>query len=93
MTTACRVKLSSASPQLFYSSVPSIVFYRHELCVTQLIATIKRQLKSKGLTYRDVARALQLSEPSVKRLFSSERFTVDRLAQISHLLEFTLADR
>lgn len=60
--------------------------------IIQLVATIKRQLKSKGLRYRDVALALKLSEPSVKRLFSSERFTVDRLAQISQLLGLTLAE-
>jgi transcriptional regulator with XRE-family HTH domain len=60
--------------------------------IAQLISTIKHQLKAKGLTYRDVAHALQLSQPSVKRLFSSERFTVERLSQISQLLGFTLAE-
>jgi transcriptional regulator with XRE-family HTH domain len=60
--------------------------------VAQLIATIKWQLKQQGLTYRDVATALRLSEPSVKRLFSSERFTIARLAQVGELLGFTLAE-
>jgi transcriptional regulator with XRE-family HTH domain len=59
---------------------------------SQLIATIKRQLKSQGMTYRDVASALKLSEPSVKRLFASGRFTVERLVQISNLLGYTLAE-
>lgn len=58
----------------------------------QLIATIKRQLKSQGFTYRDVARALKLSEPSVKRMFSSERLTVVRLSEISQMLGFTMAE-
>lgn len=58
----------------------------------QLIQTIKRQLKSHGLSYRDVATALDLSEASVKRLFASARFTVDRLAQLSGLLGLTLAE-
>jgi hypothetical protein len=44
------------------------------------------------MTYRDVAQALKLSEPSVKRLFASGRFTVERLVQISNLLGFTLAE-
>jgi len=57
-----------------------------------LVSTLKKQLKSQGLTYRDVARALRLSEPSVKRLFASGRFTVDRLVQVSNLLGFTLAE-
>ena len=58
----------------------------------QLITTIKRLLKSQGMTYRDVAEKLDLSEPSVKRLFSSGRMTVERLVQVSHLLGYTLAE-
>jgi hypothetical protein len=37
-------------------------------------------------------RALKLSEASVKRVFASERFTVTRLAQVSQLLGYTLAE-
>lgn len=59
---------------------------------TQLIQTIKQQLKIRGLSYRDVASALKLSEASVKRLFANARFTVDRLAQLSNLLGLTLAE-
>ncbi len=58
----------------------------------QLLATLKRQLKSQGMTYRDVARTLKLSEPSVKRLFASGRITVERMVQICNLLGFTLAE-
>lgn len=57
-----------------------------------ILATIKRLLKSQGMTYRDVAKKLHLSEPSVKRLFSSGRLTVERLEQVSHLLGYTLAE-
>jgi len=39
-----------------------------------------------------VAQSLELSEASVKRLFSSERFTVARLAQIAESLGFTLSE-
>jgi transcriptional regulator with XRE-family HTH domain len=60
--------------------------------IAQLIATIKLQLKAAGMTYRDVAQALDLSEPSVKRLLSSGRLTVDRLAQFSELLGMTMAE-
>ena len=59
---------------------------------SQLIQTIKRQLKNRGLSYRDVASALKLSEASVKRLFSNARFTVERLTQLSTLLGLTLAE-
>ena len=60
--------------------------------ISQIIATIKRQLKAQGMTYRDVAQALELSEPSVKRLLSNQRLGLDRLSQISALLGFTLAE-
>jgi hypothetical protein len=60
--------------------------------IAHIVTTVKRQLRSQGRTYRDVARSLELSEASVKRLFSSERFTVERLAKIGELLGFTLAE-
>jgi transcriptional regulator with XRE-family HTH domain len=60
--------------------------------VAQLVATVKKELKRRGFTYRDVARALGLSEPGVKRIFASGRFTLARLAQISDLLGLTLAE-
>ena len=60
--------------------------------IVQLVATIKRELKAQGLTYKDVGHALKLSEASVKRVFASERFTVARLAQVSQILGLTLAE-
>lgn len=60
--------------------------------VDRLIATLKRQLKAQGLTYRQLADKLGLSEPSVKRLFASGRFSVDRLVDIAGILGFTLAE-
>jgi len=60
--------------------------------ITQLIATLKRELKQQGKTYRDVAEALDLSEPSVKRLFATEQFTLERLVQICSLVGLTLAE-
>lgn len=60
--------------------------------VDQLVTTVKRRLKLQGMTYRDLAAALGLSEPSIKRMFASRRFTADRLVEISNLLGFTLAE-
>lgn len=60
--------------------------------ITSLINTIKKCLKKQGITYRDLAKALNLSEASVKRMFSAERLTLDRLSQISNLLGFTLSE-
>ena len=60
--------------------------------VSQLITTLKRLLKAQGLTYRAVAQDMGLSEASVKRLFSNQRFTLGQLAQLSQLLGYTLAE-
>jgi transcriptional regulator with XRE-family HTH domain len=60
--------------------------------VTHLINTLKRQLKQQGKTYREVALALDLSEASVKRLFASESFALDRLVEVCNLLGFTVAE-
>ena len=58
----------------------------------QLLVTLKRQIKARGLTYRDVAAALKLSEPSVKRLFSTGNLSLERLVGICTLLDMTLAE-
>ena len=39
-----------------------------------LIDTLKRELKAQGVTYAAVARALGMSEASVKRMFSRKDF-------------------
>ena len=58
----------------------------------QLVNTLKRRLKIQGMTYRDLGQALHLSEASVKRLFASGRFSLDRIVDIAHLLGYTLAE-
>lgn len=53
----------------------------------QLISTLKKVLKSRGKTYADLARGLELSEASIKRLFSEKTFTLQRLEEICRLLD------
>jgi len=60
--------------------------------IDQLVTTLKRRLKIQGMTYRDLAHVLGVSEPSVKRMFASGRLSLDRLVEISHVLGFTLAE-
>ena len=60
--------------------------------IEQLVGTLKRQLKRQGLTYRDVAAALKISEASVKRTFSSGHFTVERVVEIAKLAGLSLAE-
>lgn len=44
-----------------------------------IVETLKRELRKQRITYRDVARRLDLSEASVKRLFSEKSFTLERI--------------
>jgi transcriptional regulator with XRE-family HTH domain len=57
-----------------------------------LIATLKKALKARGLTYREVAKQLDLSESSVKRIFAEENFSLARLDQICQLMGWELSD-
>lgn len=59
---------------------------------SQLIATLKQALKAGGYTYADVAHHLNLSEASVKRLFSEHSFSLHRLDQICQLLKLEISD-
>ena len=60
--------------------------------IGQLVRTLKKRLKIQGVTYRELAVAIGLSEPSVKRMFATQRFTLERLVEISNFLGFTLAE-
>ena len=63
--------------------------------ITQLLQTVKRQLKHQGKTYRDLAIALDLSEASIKRQLragSDANISLERLLQISHFLGFSLME-
>jgi transcriptional regulator with XRE-family HTH domain len=53
----------------------------------QLIDALKRVLKSRRITYADLAARIGLSEASVKRLFSQRTFTLVRLQQVLAVLE------
>ena len=58
----------------------------------QWVDTLKRCLKARGLTYKDVAQALHLSEASIKRLFSERSFTLQRLEQICRMMDMSFSD-
>lgn len=58
----------------------------------QWIDTLKRCLKARGLTYREVAVALQLSEASVKRLFAGRSFSLARLEQVCRMMDLSFSD-
>jgi transcriptional regulator with XRE-family HTH domain len=58
----------------------------------QLIAVLKRALRSRGITYADVAKRLGLSESSVKRLFRRNDLSLSRLETLCEIVGLTLAD-
>lgn len=58
----------------------------------ELIKTLKTALKAQGKTYADVAVGLGLTEASVKRLFSQQSFSLNRLDQVCHLLDLEITD-
>ncbi len=57
-----------------------------------LIETLKQELRKQRITYKQVSRALNLSETSVKRLFSEEAFSIKRLEKVCQLLDLGLSD-
>ena len=57
-----------------------------------IIDTLKQELRKQGITYKQVAKALKLSEASVKRLFSERSFTLTRLGQVCAVLNLEIAD-
>lgn len=57
-----------------------------------LISALKSQLKAHGKTYLDVANHLKLSHASVKRLFSEESISLNRLEAICDMMDLALTD-
>jgi DNA-binding Xre family transcriptional regulator len=57
-----------------------------------LLETLKRCLRARGVTYHKLGRSLGLSESSVKRLFSDESFTLVRLERVCAALDMSVAD-
>ncbi len=62
------------------------------LMPTRIINSLKRLMKSRQITYRELARRIQLSEASVKRIFSRATLTLARLDDICQALEVCLSD-
>ena len=58
----------------------------------QWIDALKRCLKARGMTYRQLGEKLDLSEATVKRMFSKQTVSLERLEDICRLLDMKLAD-
>ncbi len=59
---------------------------------SDLIDVLKKGLREKGLTYARVAEGLGISESSVKRMFSLQSMSLERLAQVCALMSLEITD-
>jgi DNA-binding Xre family transcriptional regulator len=59
---------------------------------TFLFDSLKAHIKARGMTYKQLAQALNLSEPSLKRIFSKNDCTLQRLDEICHILNIELKE-
>lgn len=57
---------------------------------SRFVEALKKSVRTRGLTYAELARRLALSEPSVKRMFSRGTFTLARIEQILRVLDLDL---
>lgn len=60
--------------------------------ISPLLDTLKKALKAHGLTYAKIAPGLDLTEASVKRLFSEQTISLQRLEQICQLMDLEISD-
>jgi DNA-binding Xre family transcriptional regulator len=58
----------------------------------QIILTLKKTLKSKGVKYADVAKHLHISESSIKRQFTQGDIALSRLEKICELINLEISD-
>lgn len=59
---------------------------------SRIIDALKRQLKTRGMTYRGLAQHLQLSESAVKHMFSTSNFSLRRLDEVCDVLEIDIGE-
>ena len=57
-----------------------------------LTLALKQSLKEQGQTYADLAAGINLSEASIKRLFSEQSFSLKRLDEICDWLNIEISD-
>lgn len=58
----------------------------------RLVETIKQVMKERGFIYKDLCEPLQLSESSIKRLFSRMSFSIDQVIEIVAAIGLTMPE-
>jgi len=56
-----------------------------------MVEALKRTLKARKITCGEVARGMRMSEASVKRMFSRNHFTLERLDRVCELAKTSLS--
>lgn len=59
---------------------------------SQLLLQLKKSLKTSGVTYKDIAFHLKMSEANVKRMFANNNMPLQRLESICNLIKLELTD-
>lgn len=96
----CLLKLRITLPSAAYFATELRKARRIENTIRRLVVSesahivdvLKRSLKTKGLTYRELAKRVGLSEASVKRVFAEETFTLQRLEKICAAVGLSMAE-
>src|SRR5919106_5686857 len=57
---------------------------------SRFVDALKKSVRARGLTYAELARRLQLSEASVKRMFSRGTFTLARIEEVLAAVDLDL---
>ncbi|MEN0058016.1 MAG: helix-turn-helix transcriptional regulator [Bdellovibrio sp.] len=60
--------------------------------IDQFLVSLKRSLKAKNVLYKDLAKALGLSESSVKRILSNKSLSLERLEEICRVADLNFAE-
>jgi len=59
---------------------------------SEIISTLKRAIKTSGMTYANVANELSVSEATIKRIFSVKHCSLERIEEICTVLHIQLTD-
>lgn len=78
--------------QLVYHFRHLLPFMKTMLQASSLVDSLKRELKARGITYADLANRIDMSEASVKRMFSQKNFTLQRLDEILQAAQIDFRD-
>ncbi|WP_191629207.1 helix-turn-helix domain-containing protein [Pandoraea terrae] len=57
-----------------------------------LVASLKRLLRAKGIGYREIARTLGVSEPTIKRWLAGQGLTLERLEDLCAFVDVSLVE-